>query len=83
MNFYKQYLEVKKQYPDALVFYRVENFYELFGTDAVTASEALSLTLTGRDCGLADPNFGALSDAPIFLPRMREICLILTTDQII
>lgn len=51
MNLYKQYLDVKKQHPDALVFYRVGDFYELFGEDAITASGLLDLTLTSRDCG--------------------------------
>ena len=46
-----QYLEVKEQYPDALVFFRLGDFYEMFFEDAKTASKALDLTLTGRDCG--------------------------------
>ncbi|MBQ7846885.1 MAG: DNA mismatch repair protein MutS [Clostridia bacterium] len=47
-----QYLEVKEQYPDALVFFRLGDFYEMFFEDAKTASKELELTLTGRDCGL-------------------------------
>lgn len=46
-----QYLEVKKQYPDAFLFYRLGDFYEMFFDDAVNASKILELTLTGRDCG--------------------------------
>ena len=46
------YLEVKQQYPDALLFYRLGDFYEMFFEDAITASRVLELTLTGRDCGL-------------------------------
>ena len=49
-----QYLEVKEQYPDALVFFRLGDFYEMFFEDAKTASKALDLTLTGRDCGLEE-----------------------------
>ena len=48
----QQYLEVKEQYPDALIFYRLGDFYEMFFEDAKTASKELELTLTGRDCGL-------------------------------
>ncbi len=46
-----QYLEIKKQYPDAFVFYRLGDFYEMFFDDAKAASKILELTLTGRDCG--------------------------------
>ena len=49
-----QYLEVKKQYPDALLFYRLGDFYEMFFEDAKLASRVLELTLTGRDCGEAE-----------------------------
>ena len=50
----EQYFEVKNQYKDYLLFYRLGDFYELFWDDAVTASRELDLTLTGRDCGEAD-----------------------------
>ena len=49
-----QYLEVKKQYPDAFLFYRLGDFYEMFFDDAIKASKILELTLTGRDCGEAE-----------------------------
>ncbi len=45
------YLEVKKQYPEHIVFYRLGDFYEMFFDDAKTVSRELELTLTGRDCG--------------------------------
>ena len=44
-----QYLEVKKQYPDCLLFYRLGDFYELFFEDAKTASSFLGLVLTSRN----------------------------------
>lgn len=47
----EQYLEVKNQYKDFLLFYRLGDFYEMFFDDAITASRELELTLTGRDCG--------------------------------
>ncbi len=43
-----QYLEIKAQYPDALLFYRMGDFYELFFEDAVAASAALDIALTKR-----------------------------------
>lgn len=48
----RHYLEVKAQYSGHVIFYRLGDFYEMFFDDAVTVSEALGLTLTGRDCGL-------------------------------
>ena len=50
----QQYLDVKDKYKDALIFYRLGDFYEMFFDDAVTASKVLDLTLTGRDCGLPE-----------------------------
>ena len=47
----EQYFQVKDQYKDFLLFYRLGDFYELFFDDAVLASRELELTLTGRDCG--------------------------------
>ena len=44
----RQYLECKQQHGDALVFFRMGDFYELFYEDAVTAAQALDLTLTSR-----------------------------------
>ena len=43
-----QYTEIKQQYPDCLLFYRMGDFYEMFFDDAVTASAALDITLTKR-----------------------------------
>lgn len=50
----KQYLEIHKQAPDAILLFRLGDFYEMFFDDAVTASRVLSLVLTGRNCGLDD-----------------------------
>ena len=46
-----QYLEIKKEYKDFILFYRLGDFYEMFFEDAIVASRELELTLTGRDCG--------------------------------
>ncbi len=47
----KQYLEVKAQCPDKILFFRLGDFYEMFNEDALTASKELDLTLTGRGVG--------------------------------
>ena len=50
----EQYFEIKNNYKDYLLFYRLGDFYEMFFDDAIVASRALELTLTGRDCGEAE-----------------------------
>src|SRR5262245_17408461 len=51
----RQYLDVKARYPDAIVFFRLGDFYEMFMDDAVYAARVLDLTLTTRDKGKEDP----------------------------
>ena len=51
----RQYLDVKGRYPDAIVFFRLGDFYEMFHEDAVYAARVLDLTLTTRDKGKEDP----------------------------
>ena len=48
----QQYLAVKDAAGDAIVFFRLGDFYEMFFDDAILVSKLLELTLTGRDCGL-------------------------------
>lgn len=50
----KRYMEIKAQYPDCLLFFRLGDFYEMFFDDAEKASAILDLVLTGRDCGLSE-----------------------------
>ncbi len=50
----QQYLEVKRQHENELLFFRLGDFYELFFEDALTASKELNITLTGRAGGLED-----------------------------
>jgi len=50
----KQFIKVKSQYPDAVVFYRMGDFYEMFMDDAVQVAPILDITLTTRDKGKAD-----------------------------
>lgn len=47
----QRFLEIKKQYPGILLWYRMGDFYETFFEDAVIMSKELELTLTARDCG--------------------------------
>ena len=49
-----RYLEMKEKYKDEILFYRLGDFYEMFFEDAEIASKELGLTLTGKDCGLAE-----------------------------
>ena len=47
----QSYMETKSKYQDAILFYRLGDFYEMFFDDAITASRELEITLTGRACG--------------------------------
>lgn len=53
-SYYRTYLNVQKQYPQAIVFQRLGDFYEVMGENAKIAAEELDLTLTGRNVGLPD-----------------------------
>ncbi len=50
----QQYMEVKNEYKDCILFYRLGDFYEMFFDDAIIASRELEITLTGKDCGLKE-----------------------------
>ncbi|MDE6241525.1 MAG: DNA mismatch repair protein MutS [Anaeroplasmataceae bacterium] len=50
----EQYLEIKKDYPDTILFYRVGDFYEMFFEDAHTGAKELELALTGKDAGVKE-----------------------------
>ena len=49
-----QYLDIKKNYPDTLILFRLGDFYELFFEDAKIASKVLELVLTGKNAGVED-----------------------------
>ncbi len=51
----EQYMKVKDQYPDAFLFYRLGDFYEMFYDDAIKGSQILELTLTSRNHNASDP----------------------------
>ncbi|MCW6701200.1 DNA mismatch repair protein MutS [Anaerococcus sp. NML200537] len=50
----KHYVDMKKDFKDALLLYRVGDFYETFFDDAIITAKVLSLTLTGKECGHED-----------------------------
>ena len=50
----QQYLEIKNQHKDQILFFRLGDFYEMFFDDALLVSRELELTLTGRECGLSE-----------------------------
>ena len=58
----KQYLEIKRNNPDSILFFRLGDFYEMFADDARLASRELDLTLTSRD---KDPNKSAEEKVPM------------------
>ena len=62
-----QYLEIKAAHPDALLFYRMGDFYEMFFEDAVAASQALDIALTKR--GKHDGADIAMCGVHITLPK--------------
>ena len=69
----KQFVEIKKEHPDAILLFRVGDFYETFSDDAITASEILGITLTRRANGAA--HFVELAGFPhhaldTYLPKL-------------
>ena len=50
----QHYVKTKEEYKDCILFYRLGDFYEMFFEDAQTVSQELELTLTGKDCGMAE-----------------------------
>ena len=50
----QQYMNLKEQYKDTILFFRLGDFYEMFFDDAILASRELEITLTGKECGLEE-----------------------------
>ena len=48
----QQYIEIKNNNPDVIIFFRLGDFYEMFFEDAINVSRELELTLTGKNAGL-------------------------------
>lgn len=71
----QQYWQVKNQYREHILFFRVGDFYEMFFDDALIASKLLELTLTGKDCGMEEraPMCGIPHHAcDIYIKRLIE-----------
>jgi len=68
----KQYFSMKNKYPDAILLFRVGDFYETFGEDAVTASEVLGIILTARNNGGSDIELAGFPhhSMDMYLPRL-------------
>ena len=50
----QQYMTIKEQYPGCILFFRLDDFYEMFFEDAKTVSRELEIALTGKSCGLPE-----------------------------
>ncbi len=71
----QHYLQKKEYYKDAILFYRLGDFYEMFFEDAIVVSKALDLTLTGKNCGLEEkaPMCGVpAKSAEIYIAKLIE-----------
>ena len=71
----QQYIEIKEQYQDEILFFRLGDFYEMFFDDAKTVSKELELTLTGKNCGLEEraPMCGVpFHSADTYIARLIE-----------
>lgn len=68
----QQYFKVKAKYPDAILLFRVGDFYETFGQDAVTASKVLGIILTSRNNGGSDVELAGFPyhSMDMYLPRL-------------
>ncbi|MFK7932840.1 MAG: DNA mismatch repair protein MutS [Saprospiraceae bacterium] len=68
----KQYFGIKEQQPDAILLFRVGDFYETFGEDAVTASQVLGIVLTARNNGGSDIELAGFPhhSMDLYLPRL-------------
>ena len=68
----KQYFQVKSKYPDALLLFRVGDFYETFGEDAIRASQTLGIVQTKRNNGGSDIELAGFPhhSLDLYLPRL-------------
>ena len=78
----QQYLAVKKEYEDAILFYRIGDFYEMFFDDAKIASKELDLVLTGKNAGVEErvpmcgiPHHAAAAYIPRLVSRGFKVAI--------
>ncbi len=86
----KQYLAMKEQYKDCILFFRLGDFYEMFFDDAKIASKELDITLTGKDCSLEErapmcgvPYHAYESYAQKLIERGYKVAICEQTDNIV
>lgn len=83
-QFYTQYLDIQKKYPQDIVLTKLGDFYEAFGDNAVTLSNELDLTLTGRNVGLEErvPLVGfPYHTADIYIGKIRSKHNVVVIEQ--
>ncbi len=71
----QQYMDIKNEYKDCILFFRLGDFYEMFFDDAVLVSRELELTLTGKNCGMEEraPMCGVpFHSADTYISRLVE-----------
>ena len=71
----QQYMEIKAEYQDCILFFRLGDFYEMFFEDAILTSRELELTLTGKNCGMEEraPMCGVpFHSADTYISRLVE-----------
>src|SRR5690625_2511438 len=81
----KQYNSIKAKYPDALLLFRVGDFYETFGSDAVRAARILNITLTARNNGSDKTELAGFPHHSLntYLPRLVKAgCRVAICDQL-
>ena len=86
----QHYFELKENYKDCIIFYRLGDFYEMFDEDAKIASKELEITLTGRDCGLDErmpmcgiPYHAYESYAQKLIERGYKVAICEQTDKMV
>lgn len=86
----KQFLAIKEEYKDCILFFRLGDFYELFNEDAILGSKELDLTLTGKDCGTDErapmcgvPYHAYESYAEKLLEKGYKVAICEQTDELI
>ena len=82
----QQYFQVKAKYPEAIMLFRVGDFYETFAEDAITASQVLGITLTKRNNGGSDIELAGFPyhSLDTYLPRLVRAgyrCLLYTSPS--
>ena len=81
---YQKYNEIQNLYPNYTIAYRLGDFYEVFGENAIKVSNELELTLTGRDCGLKEriPMIGfPYHVADVYIDKMLKFTSVVVVDN--